>query len=372
MVESANKKPGKRKGGAVLPPSTRIVDHPDWDPNAPDVVLAESPRGRKGGKGAKGEKDAPSGQPVERKTGLTATVLFGGLLLVVGGFGAWKLVDARNREAAAKTERAEAEAQAEAEAEAKAKANQPPPMPTDEELQALYLERASATATALEVDAPSLDELLAPNTFEHLVTHGKPVVIAPGGRKTIGALSFKVRVETLNLERRGIRSKGQHTMLVVENTTDQPLAYRLSVRKATVGECRSPVMFHYDAMVIDPGETAEVSVCSGRQSAEIIDLRTLAVSKVGARWIRQLPAKAVGNDDMAVTSHEVSEDIEMCDMGSDETSRAIKENLVKWEDVIDFYSRHDCRHYPWAPQHRLATAPIEKLPIQPKYAPPDE
>ena len=53
---------------------------------------------------------------------------------------------------------------------------------------------------------------------EHLVTHGKPVVIAPGGRKTIGSLSFKVRVETLNLERRGIRSKGQHTMLVVENT----------------------------------------------------------------------------------------------------------------------------------------------------------
>ena len=360
------KRPSKmveQDAGPILPPGTYIVDNPEWDRDAPNLDLAEPAKRKQ----AAAEDKAPppsasQSQPVNRTTAISAFALLGGVILASVAFGIWKFIDVRE-EKAAKVELAKAEAEAEAKAEAEAAKPKAPP--TLEEIEAEYRRHVAETAATLGVEAPSVDALREANTFEHLVSHGSTVTISPGTARTLGSLRLKVRVDTLNLQRGGIQSKGQHTMLEVTNTTDRPLAYRLIVRKAEIGDCRSPVVFNYDAMVIDAGAKTEVSVCSGRQSAEIIDLRTLSLTEVGARWIRQIPPLAVGNEPMAAKSHEVAEDIEECHEDTTEIARMMAENLVKWEDVIDFYSRHDCQHYAWASEYRLAKAPLEALPVLP-------
>ena len=351
----------EQDAGPILPPGTHIVDNPEWDRNAPNLDLAEGPR-RKVGADRPSRTHPSASEPVSKSTALGAIAVLGGVILASVGFGVWKYVDFREAEIA-KVEQAKVEAEAVAAAEAEA--SKPKPPPTAEELQAEYLRHVAATAAVRGVEPPSLDSLRAPNGFEHLASHGSTVTIPPGTSRTLGPLRMKVRVDTLNLERRGIRSKGEHTMLEITNTAAHPVAYRLIVRKKEIGDCRSPVVFNYDAMVIDAGAKFEVSVCSGRQSAELIELRVLSITEVGARWVRQIPPLAVGNDSMAAKSHKLAEEISVCNEDATEIARMMIENLVKWEDVIDFYSRHDCLHYAWPSEYRLAKEPLPALPVLP-------
>ena len=53
------------------------------------------------------------------------------------------------------------------------------------------------------------DLVLAPNEYANPITHGSPVVIAPGVTKRYGPLALTVHVDTLALNRREIRSKGE-------------------------------------------------------------------------------------------------------------------------------------------------------------------
>lgn len=358
-------KPSKRKA-PILPPGTYIVDNPNWTEDAPDIDVAEQPQGAYL---PAPSKPAGSQGPavVDRKTGLAVTVGFGLVLSVGLAAGVWWWLDHRDQ-LAAKQAKAEAAAKAEAEAaEVEAQANAAPPL---EDPEVEYQKRVAETAAVLGIEPPSVDSLLAPNEYLNPVTHGSPVVLAPGASKRFGPLNFKVRVDKLSLDRREIRSNGEHTLLQIHNTAEHPIAYRLNVRKKSNGDCLSLAVFNYDVMVIDAGATIDVSICSGRQSAEILDLRMLSVTPVGARWIRQLPPLAVGNTGIAARSHKLADpETPQCNEDAADIARAIEEHLVRWEDVIDFFSRHDCRKYAWVSEYRLAKQPLAGLPILPQIGP---
>ena len=302
----------------------------------------------------------PAGHLAKRQaggSGLVRMIVVGlvGVGVIAGiGFAAQKLLRTEEQPAAA----APAEVP-----KAELPSEQGPVLTPEAEQAALYESRVQAAIAEQGLEAVSLDQLRQPNAFHHPITRSKPRILAPSSSKTEGPLLLSVRVDNRVVEGRGMQSKTQHTTLRVQNRGEVPVAYRLDMRKAGGGDCRARALINYDAMVIDAGQTVEISVCSGRQSVEILDLRMLEITPLGAGWVRKIPPRPVGLSLDASRAHAPTGEVEACTMGSSELGEAISAGTIAWEDAIDFYSRHDCTHYQWWPEYRRAKAAVDTLPM---------
>lgn len=214
--------------------------------------------------------------------------------------------------------------------------------------------------------APSLDRLREPNTFYHVASEGDAKIVAPGAALSEAGFTLTVVVQDISVERRGVRTTNQHTLAMVRNVGDKPLAYFLHMRSRT-GDCNVRAVTRYDAMVLLPGEEAEISVCSGSHEVEITDLRLMEVTELGALWVSKVPPQAVGHDEVISRSHFAGEDIEMCaEVPAVEFAGRLSRGEAQWEDIVDFYSRHDCEHYRWWPGYQRIVDPLESLPAMAK------
>lgn len=216
--------------------------------------------------------------------------------------------------------------------------------------------------------APPRERLLEPNVFFHVASSGDTRLIAPGSSLRQAGLNIQIRVEDIDVERRGMRTKNTHTLAFVRNVGDKPLAYFLQMR-SRAGDCQMRALTRYDAMVLMPDEEAEISVCSGSHEVEITDLRVLEVTELGALWISKLPPQAVGHDEVSGRSHHPGPGIDVCaELPALDFATQIKDRKAKWEDIVDFYSRHDCDHYRWWPGYKRIVEPLEHLPALPRAA----
>ena len=360
----------KKKGAAILPPSTRIVNSPDWDPNAPDVELGKvPPKRRKQAKAKAKAEPKPTLSPEDARRNLLRLIglIVAGVAVVGGaGFGLSKVLDRQGEKAEV---RAKAAAQAVIEAKAEPKvedllAEFEAPKSV-EEYAALYEAHVAKASKLAGIPPLALAELRKPNAYYNPVSRSSPKILGPSKSMREGPLTLKVRVSTLSIDRRNIRSKGLHTILDIHNTGSVPLAYRLLMRKADGGECMSPALINYDAIVIEPDQHFEISVCSGQQKVEIIDLRMLEVTQLGALWLRQLPPQALGLIGMAARAHDPGPGVYHCTEDAAELTRAIEEGEIAWEDIVDYYSRHDCALYPWWSAYERAEQPLASLPAPP-------
>jgi hypothetical protein len=219
-----------------------------------------------------------------------------------------------------------------------------------------------------KITAPPRERLLEPNTFFHVASSGDTRLLAPGASLSQAGLDIRINVEDIDVERRGIRTKNTHTLAMVRNVGDKPLAYFLQLRSRT-GDCQLRALTRYDAMVLMPDEEAEISVCSGSHEVEITDLRVLEVTELGALWVSKLPPQAVGHDDVSGRSHHPGAGIDVCaEMPALDFSTRIKDGEAEWEDIVDFYSRHDCDHYRWWPGYKRIVEPLTRLPALPEAA----
>jgi hypothetical protein len=232
--------------------------------------------------------------------------------------------------------------------------------------EALYQTRIDDAVTEHGVTAPSRERLLAANTFFHVASHSDPKFVAPGSSLREAGLELRVRTETIETERRGMRTKTEHTLVDVENVGTTPLAYFLDLR-ARDGECQVRALTRFDAMALLPGEKGEISICAGSHEVEIRDFRVMEITEIGALWVSKVPALAVGYDEIVARSHFPGAGIEMCaELPAAEFANRIKAGEVAWEDLIDFYSRHDCDHYRWWPGYERIVDPLVSLPAIPE------
>ncbi|PRQ02617.1 hypothetical protein [Enhygromyxa salina] len=207
--------------------------------------------------------------------------------------------------------------------------------------------------------------LLQPNAFFHVASPGDPRSIPLGTSITEAGLQISVKAEEVQVERRGMQTKNVHTFALFKNVSHEPLAYFVRMR-SRAGDCQIRAQTRYNAMVLQPGELAEISVCSGQHEVELTELRVMEVSQIGARWLSKIPPQAVGHDNLSSRSHFPGGGVEMCaEVPAVEFSRKIDAGEAKWEDIIDFYSRHDCEHYRWWPGYRRITSPLTSLPAVP-------
>ena len=346
----------------IMHPKTRMVDSPDWHADAEDieVVGLNEPKRRAKPKQATPKQARSRAVPDEGASSRLGVILLISTVALAGvAFALNYLLNSEAEHTSARAERAiasgsEAEAAAGETGEAKTDAAAGE-APADDRgmLETMYRGHVAATAVALGVEAPSTEALAKPAVFSHPISHGTPKVLGPNKSLREGPLSLRVKiVQGLSVDRIKVSSKGQHTLLVVENKGEVPVAYRLLARKLAGAKCLTPAIIRYDAIALDPGQQIEISICSGRQAVEIIDLRTYELSSVGIAWVRQLPPGVVGLDGLTAKAHEVAEGTAQCTEDEEMLQRALYEGELAWEDVIDFYSRHDCTHYPWPSDYR--------------------
>ncbi len=247
--------------------------------------------------------------------------------------------------------------------------------PEQAQRQALELEASYASSEALfqtriddavaehGVEPPSRERLLAPNTFFHVVSRSDPRVVAPGGKLREAGFELRVRTEVIEVERRGMRTKNEHTLVDIQNVGDTPIAYFLDLNVRD-GSCQVRALTRFDAMALLPGEKGEISVCAGSHEVEVHDLRIMEVTELGALWVSKVPALAVGYDAVIARSHFPGPGIEMCaELPATEFARRIEAGEVAWEDIVDFYSRHDCEQYRWWSGYERIIEPLASLPV---------
>jgi hypothetical protein len=228
-----------------------------------------------------------------------------------------------------------------------------------------YQTRVDEAVARYEIPAPAHSRLLEPNTFFHVASPGDTRTIQPGKALREAGFEIRVRTESIEVERRGIRTKNTHTLAKLENTGDKPLAYFLRLRSRD-GDCQIRALTRYDAMVLLPDERAEISVCSGEHAVEVLDLRLMEVTELGALWVSKVPPQAVGHDQLGARSHFPGPGIEMCaEIPANDIAGRIAVGETSWEDVVDFYSRHDCEVYRWWPGYRRIVEPLAALPVVP-------
>ena len=213
-----------------------------------------------------------------------------------------------------------------------------------------YVSLVTAAASAHGVEL-SLDQLHAPNTFVHTISADAPKKIAPSKSLREGSLSLSARVEG--------GGQAKRTLLELHNLGPVPLAYRVELGKGT---CHPQAGSRYDALVLDPGAKVKVAVCAGRRSVELVDLRQLELSVLGAALVRKLPARAVGLSGAAARAHDPGATVVQCSAELDSVE-GLEHGDYAWEDVVDFFSRHDCDHYGWWPGYRRALESIPSLPV---------
>ena len=225
-----------------------------------------------------------------------------------------------------------------------------------------YTSSVSDDLAAYEVADPGFERLRQPNKFHEVVSTGAPRTIAPGTSLLEHGLKITIRVEEIKVQRRGISTRSQHTVAVIENVGDEALAYFLQLRSMS-GECRMQAMQRYNTMALSPGQKGEISVCSGSHAVEVLALRLMEVTELGAIWISKVSPLAVGHDDLAARSHDPGTGLQMCaEIPAVDFARRIEAGEMRWEDLVDFYSRHNCEHFRWWPGYTRIVEPLAQLP----------
>lgn len=218
--------------------------------------------------------------------------------------------------------------------------------------------------TKYALASPDLETLKKPNAFVHLIDD--PKVLAPGATFDSDHIRVAATVEKVKYRRQGATVTAKHAVAKVTNVSDVPLAYFMRVRSSDRGECRVRGTRLHNVMALGPGETVDVAVCAGTGGVEVLDLRALEVTPIGVVYLSKLPPVAVGHDAVTARSHAPGRGVELCSqVPSVRLANLIKRGEVQWEDVADFYSRHNCEREQYVDGYRLATEPLTELPWEP-------
>lgn len=216
--------------------------------------------------------------------------------------------------------------------------------------------------SAYGITGVDVETLRQPNAFDHAISD--PKVLAPGTSFRSKHLKVAAAIEKVSYRRQGATVSARHAVAKVTNHADVPVAYFIDVRSADRGECKVRGTRMHNAMSLLPGETAEIAVCAGSGGIEILDLRVLEITPVGHVYVSRLPPQTVGYDAVSARAHSAGRGVEMCSaVPSVKLAGLIRDTKLAWEDVVDFYSRHNCDRVQYVDGYVRATEPLATLPV---------
>ena len=207
-----------------------------------------------------------------------------------------------------------------------------------------------------------MEALKASNHSEQLV-HDSIQVGLRGAYKS-KYIHVTPRVKKIPYRRGGATISARHTMAVVKNVSKKPLAYYLNVASTETGNCEIRAARSHNAMALMPGEKTEIAVCAGAGGIEIRDLRIMEITPLGYRYLSKLPPQSIGHDKITQLSHDPGPKSALC---TKVPIRALQQQLasnqMRWEDIVDYYSRHNCDHHQIVRDYRKREESVDELPI---------
>jgi hypothetical protein len=222
---------------------------------------------------------------------------------------------------------------------------------------------ADVFAADVAVDAARLglgafdpEALAAPQKHQLLVEDG--VVVASGHSWSKADVRVAVTAEKVEYQKLGATVAARHTIAVITNGSKRPLAYYARLRSLDRGLCEVRGARMHNAMALMPEESAEIVVCAGAGDVRIDHLEVLEISTLGYHYVSKLPPGAIGHDPTTADGHEPLSREPLCqEVDVAGLSAQIRQGLVRWVDVIDFYSRHNCERFAFFTAYRHEPGP---------------
>ena len=206
------------------------------------------------------------------------------------------------------------------------------------------------------------DKLLPAQRYEHLVRDAK--VLKPGRSFKSDLLKVTARVDKVKFNKGGATVTSKHSVAVIKNVADRPVAYFYRIHSASQGDCPVRGSQQHNAMALMPGEEAVISVCAGSAGVRVVDLKAMEISPIGYFYASKVPPQAVGHDEITQTAHRGPRAAKMCtSMPAAKLATAIRAGDLAWEDVMDFYTRHNCERLQMPGDYRRAEEALPSLPV---------
>ena len=207
----------------------------------------------------------------------------------------------------------------------------------------------------------SIEDLKQPNRFEHLVQKGQVLKVGKSFKSNI--LTVKVGVQKVAYNSGGATVRAAHTVATIKNVSDTAVAYYAKLSSASRGTCEVRGTRMHNVMALLPGESAEVTICAGKTSAQLEDLRAMSLTPLGYYYVSKLPPAAVGHDIATAHSHRPPKGVDACSrVPAVRIASALRADFREWEDVVDFYSRHNCDRIDYVMGYERSENPLAELP----------
>lgn len=214
-------------------------------------------------------------------------------------------------------------------------------------------------ARAAGVSAPSASQMSKRFTYRNdserrELTVGSPKVSAAG--------------LDLSLE----RGDGDTAVLVMSNTTESDVAYRVQLTVnlgATV--CNAATPLPTNAMIINKGGTTRRTVCVIRPDLSVLLTRieTIELPPLSAWYVQQVSPLAVGLEPRVAKAHRSETKTNCSPIVPQSIRGGLESGDLGWRDLIDFYARHRCETYQFPVNYRAFTRDAERpLPAVPPEA----
>ncbi len=198
---------------------------------------------------------------------------------------------------------------------------------------------------------------------DHALELEAPIVLSPGRAWTSAHLEIEAVLDKVKYQKLGATVSARHLLAVVRNISKVPVAYQVWLSSKERGRCEVHGARQHNAMALMPGEEAEIVVCAGGGKLQVDRVEVLEISKMGHRYLSRVPPRAVGVDSLSAHAHIPPAGIDACEtVDSVGISRALRDGVIQWVDVVDFYSRHSCDRFRYAEAYRYQVGPRETLP----------
>ncbi|MGH1346789.1 MAG: hypothetical protein ACRBN8_34800 [Nannocystales bacterium] len=191
-------------------------------------------------------------------------------------------------------------------------------------------------------------------------------VLAPNRSWSSPHLKITAVLDKVAYQKLGATVSARHSIALVENISEIPVAYRIRVTSEARGRCEVHGARQHNAMALMPGEKAEIVVCAGGGKIRVQRVEILEISTLGHRYLSRVPPRAAGVDSLSSHAHAPVAGTQACetvDIGG--LSLSLREGTVGWADITDFYSRHSCDRFRYFPEYRHQGGAPARLPAKP-------
>jgi len=238
----------------------------------------------------------------------------------------------------------------------------PPPPPTVEHSAAKHIRFTKGYYRALlQEDAKTFGlgdfdvrALLAPHRYlpefrgSHKLTRRRPTL------KT-DHLEISVRSERIWVGAMEAGFRADHQVLRIENRSDKHLAYAVETKLTDAKGCKGKGDMPHNALAVKPREAIERTEClfSKWNELRVVRVNVLEITPLGYYYVSRLSPMQLGLDPRTGGGHTVPSGAQVCQHVPREVRDGLMSGTLRWEDVMDFYARHNCDEYWFFERYRL-------------------